>query len=430
MAKYRTRRTVDWRQELDLEQMTRTTVEDIDEKYVSLCYPVGELTDRLVQLREDAGRHTAEGKQYKTLANTVYGVFACSFLPTSNPVAANVITATARAVAYAMKQSLNGLLVITDGVLYRRDRIPTGRFTDRMKQNPEYPLLAACDGTFVAPETIPDDDEGFTEWYVEHVLQFFGVTGRKEYESLFRLHSLAHKELPKGGASFDGVCIDGTANYIKLTRSGPKKWRVAEMMARSFSERDKKLLEKWLLKVYRHDKLAELPDPISSMRLLGFHDALTQTARATELKNAIGQAIVPLGSMQSSVRSYKLIKPSAFVFRTAAQRKRLLKKWGQLTERTGCGPEVLALRHNYKGSLTKVAKKLYELIRGSCDSLETLNLHRAWRKQSMGVLQGDKIQKQRQQLQAEFLQSLVVAQGKEPLTGLVLDRRAVESMLS
>ena len=234
----------------------------------------------------------------------------------------------------------------------------------------------------------------------------------------------------RGGASFDGVCIDGTANYIKLTRSGPKKWRVAEMMARSFSERDKKLLEKWLLKVYRHDKLAELPAPISSMRLLGFHDALTQTARATELKNAIGQAIVPLGSMQSSVKSYKLIKPSAFVFRTAAQRKRVLKEWGQLTERTGCGPEVLALRRTYKGSLTKFAKKLYELIRSGADSLETLNLDRAWRKQSMGVLQGDKIQKQRQQLQAKFLQSLVVAQGKEPLTGLVLDRRAVELMRS
>ena len=91
---------------------------------------------------------------------------------------------------------------------------------------------------------------------------------------------------------------------------------------------------------------------------------------------------------------------------------------------------MLALRRNYKGSLTKVAKKLYELIRGSCDSLETLNLDRAWRKKSMGVLQGDKIHKQQQQFQAEFLQSLVVAQGKEPLTGLVLDRRAVESMLS
>jgi len=359
---------------------------------------VGELTDQLVQLREAAGRDTAEGKQFKTLANTVYGVFASSFLPTSNPVAANVITATARAVAYAMVQSLNGLLVITDGVLYRRDRIPSGRFADRLKQNPEYPLLAASDGTFVAPETIPEDDKGFTEWYVKHVLQFFGVTGRKEYESLFRLHSLAHKELPKGGASFDGVCIDGTANYIKLMQSGSTKWRVAEMMARSFSKGDKKLVEKWLLKVFRHDKLAELPDPISSARLLGFHDALSQTARATELKNASGRAIVPLGSMQSSVKTYKLIKSSAFVFQTAAQRKRLLKEWGQLTERTGSGPEILALRRTYKGSLTKVAKKLYELIRDGRSSLETRNVNRSWRPKSTGFDHKGKIEKRREQL--------------------------------
>lgn len=430
VAKSRTGRAVDWRQQLDLGRMTRTTVEDIDEKYVSLRYPVGELTDRLVKLREAAGRDTAEGKQFKTLANTVYGVFASPFLPTSNPVAANVITGTARSLAYAMVQSLNGLLVITDGVLYRRDRIPTNRFADRMRGCPEYPLLAGDGGKFVPPETIPDDDAGFTDWYAGHALRFFGVAGRKEYESLFRLHSLAHKELPEGGTAFDGVFIDGSANYGKLVRADAKKWRVAELKARSFSERDKKLLAKWLCRVYRRDRLEELPEPIRSRRLLGVHDALTQAARATGSANAGARAVVPLGGVLPSVKTYKLIKPSAFVFRTARQRKRILAEWGRLTERTGCGPEVLALRRTYKGSLSAVARKVYDLIRSGHDRLEALNIDREWRPDSRGVRHGENIQRKRHQMREEFVESLVVTPADEPLTGLVLDGSAVVSMRS
>jgi hypothetical protein len=194
---------VDWRQELDLDGMSLTTVEDINEKYVSLRYPVGELTGRLVALREGAGKDSAEGFLYKTLANTVYGVFASPFLPTSNPVAGNVITGAARALAYAMTQALNAHLDITDGVLYRRDRVPAGTFAGRIKKRPDYPLLHAADGPFVDPDAIPAGDAEFTDWYVGHALRFFGVAGRAGYESLFRLHGLAHKSLP-GGPAFEG----------------------------------------------------------------------------------------------------------------------------------------------------------------------------------------------------------------------------------
>ena len=428
MTGNRTGRAVDWCQKLDLERMTRTTVEDIDEKYVSLRCPVGELTNRLVELRETAGRGTAEGQQFKTLANTVYGIFASPFLPTCNPVAANVITGTARALAFALVQSLNGLLVITDGVLYRRDRIPADRLADRLRQCPEFPMLASDTGKFVPSQTIPDDDAGFSDWYVGHVLRFFGVEGRKEYESLFRLHSLAHKELPDGGTAFDGIIVDGSANYGKLVQSDAKKWRVAELKARSFSERDKKCLKKWLLRVCRRDRLEELPEPIPSMRLLGVHDALTQTTRAIKSGNASTRAIVPLGSTLRSMKTYKLIKSSAFVFRTARQRKRILDEWGRLTERTGCGPEVISLRRTYKGSPSAVARKLYDLIRNGCVGLSALNFDREWRPDSKGVCHEQSIRIKRRQLQKQFLESLIVTRVDEQLTGLVLDGSAVESM--
>jgi len=412
---------VDWRQELDLDGMTLTTVEDVDEKYVSLRYPVGELADRLVELREGAGKDTAEGLLYKTLANTVYGVFASPFLPTSNPVAGNVITGAARALAYAMTQALNAHLVITDGVLYRRDRVPTGTFADRIKKQPDYPLLHAADGPFIDPNTIPEADTAFTDWYVGHALRFFGVAGRAGYESLFRLHAMSHKELPGVGAAFDGVFVDGSANYAKLLWAAGGGWRVADMKARAFSRRQKGRLAAWLCRVYRRDRLTRPPRAVCSGRLLGLGDALAQTRRA--ITSARTRAVVPLGRELPSLTTYKLIKWSAFVFRTARQRDGVLADWQRLTQRTSCGPELLALRRTFGGSLTAVAQKLFELIRGGDVRLNRLNVDKLWRPDAVGLRFGEEVCGTRDKERERFVTGLAVADA-DPLTGLVLDRRS------
>jgi len=70
----------------------------------------------------------------------MYGVLACAHLPTNNAVAANQITATARAGAFAMILTLNGLQVITDGCTYRRDQIPACTFSECLRRQPDYPL--------------------------------------------------------------------------------------------------------------------------------------------------------------------------------------------------------------------------------------------------------------------------------------------------
>jgi hypothetical protein len=57
-------------------------------------------------------------------------VLASPHLPTQNVVAANVVTGTARALAFAMALALNAHTVITDGGLYRADQIPAGRLAD------------------------------------------------------------------------------------------------------------------------------------------------------------------------------------------------------------------------------------------------------------------------------------------------------------
>ena len=384
---------------------------------------MGSLTDRLVELRETAGKDTAEGLLYKTLANTVYGTFASPFLPTSNPVAGNVITGTARALAFAMTQSLNALTVITDGVLYRRDRIPAGTFAALLKQSSDYPLLHAADQPFLDPNAIPHDDAAFTRWYVDHVLRFFKIEGKPDYEALFRLHALTHKALPEGGVAFDGVTIDGSANYIKLVRTEAGKWRVVDMKARGFAKAEKKMLDQWLCRVYMRDRFTEPPPPVPSGRFLNVRDALGQAGR---LVTSAHRVIVPLGLKLPTITTYKLIKPSAFVFRNARQRARVLIDWQRLNRKTECGPELLALRRTYGGSLEAVARNLFKLIRDGQERLNDLNVDKLWRPGSEGLRHSKLVGESRESSREEFAGDLCVEAGQTgPLTGLLVNRQSL-----
>src|SRR4051794_23139775 len=149
----------------------------------------------------------------------MYGVAASRHLVTNNVVLANVITATARALAFAMQLSLNGFQVITDGCTYRRDQIPDATLGECLQAAPDYPVHRPEGGVaFHDPTAIPDEDGAFTQWYREHVQRFFGVEG-PDYERLFGLHALEHKKCgDPERADFDGLALDGSANYLKLAR--------------------------------------------------------------------------------------------------------------------------------------------------------------------------------------------------------------------
>lgn len=429
-ARYRTGHPVDWAQELDLDAMTRTTVEDVDEAYVSLRYPVGELAGRLVGMREAAGKDTAAGRLYKTLANTLYGAFASPFLPTSNPVAANVVTGTARALAYAMEQSLNALQTNTDGVLYRRDRVPAGTFADRLAASEDYPLLHAGTGPFVAAAAIPGRDDEFSAWYVGHALRFFGVEGQAEYETLFGIHTLAHKPLPGGGTAFDGLFTDGGSNYGKLVAANRGGWRVADMKARSFGKEGKDALKDVLCRVYGEDRFVEPPPPVAAGRLLGVRDALAQARRAVGAAGEASRVVVPLGFMRPSLATYKLIKPSAFVFRTARQRGGVLADWGRLVRKTECGPELLAPRKAFGGSLSKVAEAIYRLVGRGQTRLNALNVDRLYRPGQPGFVNGNAVRGGRAERRAGFVESLRIGPGVDAAspTGLVVDSRSLAAV--
>lgn len=377
-----TDRPFDWAQHLDLAGRTRTTIDDLDEKFVAFRYPIGDLADTLVRLRQQAAHRDGKGSgmdlALKLVANTAYGALACPHLASQNVVAANVITGTARALAFAMTQALNAHNVITDGVLYRPDQVPAGKFHDCLRAHPDYPIRRPeAGGVFLAPTGVPTDDHAFTAWYVRHVQRFFGVSGA-DYDFLFGLHQVAHKEIPATGeTAFDGLLLDGSSNYAKLvTTAGGLK--VADFKARGFKGEAKKALGAWLLDVLASDAYPGPPPPAETTDLLGVADAVAECKRALRDPGGrpAGEMYLPVGLPRSRVLTYKVIKSSQFLFRTARQKAKIEREWDRLIRKTACGPEILAFRPTGGGSVRAMAEKIDALIRAGKDRLNGLNIAR------------------------------------------------------
>lgn len=208
-----------WTATLDLDRLERKVVERLGEDHACLRFPVGGLAEKIAafrrQARQEHGKGSGAELAWKQQGNTLYGVTASPHLPTHNVVFANVVTATGRALAYAMMMALNGVQLVTDGCSYRRDQIPAGTFADCLASDRDYPInRAAARGPFLDPGEVPGDDAAFTAWYRGHVQRFFGVSG-PAYEQLFGLHDLEHKLSGKPErAVFDGLYCDGSANYL------------------------------------------------------------------------------------------------------------------------------------------------------------------------------------------------------------------------
>jgi hypothetical protein len=380
IEKYRSE-ALPWDTTLNLESMELVQRERLDAEFVTLKYPIGDYARQIGQFRKDAQQQEGKGSgldlAWKVHANSMYGVLASPHLPTNNFVAGNVVTAQARAEAFAMSQALNAIQTITDGCTYRLDQIPACSYEECLRIKPDYPINRAEQGDgipFLNPKTIPQDDAGFTDWYRDHVKRFFGVEGA-EYDRLFGTHSLEHKKTSTSKkVAFDALACDGSGNYAKCTRDTEGNFVVEDFAARSYRSESKSLVQAWVLKSYP-DHLTD-PSPLSTDKdILSLKDAGQKARNA--LDQGVPEVYFPLGLEDRKLMNYKALKASAFIFHSPEQRAALVKQIQKFEEKSGCGLEVLALRRSYnkrrQGSLSDLAGDLYKLISAGKDNLKDLN---------------------------------------------------------
>jgi hypothetical protein len=386
-----------WHATIDMERLEQVIVRHLDDDHVALRFDVGGLARTISEFRKEAkevhGKGSGADLAWKQHANSMYGVAASRHLITNNVVCANVVTATARALAFAMQMSLNGVQVITDGCTYRCDQVPAGTFAGCLAAAPEYPIRRPDAGVaHLPPGSVPGDDAAFTDWYRQHAQRFFGVAGA-DYDWLFGLHRLEHKECgDPGRAAFDGLCCDGSGNYVKLLRDGGG-WEIADFKARSFKREAKAVLGPWVVRACEGDRYDGPPPVTESPHLLTYKeacrgarkalDALEAPRSKAEREDDPVMVYYPLGLEQRRVQAYKVIKRSAFLFRNPQQEEAFSRAMKKFADACGCGLEALALRRagggRRQGSLADVAEAVYRLIRaGELNPTRALNLTRSY----------------------------------------------------
>lgn len=417
---------VPWRQEINLGQRKLTTVEDLDDSYVSIRVPMREFISPLIEMRQKQGKATGLGKCMKLLANSMYGILASPHKVCNNIVAANVITDIGRVLALAMHMSLNGIQVITDGVTIRRDQVPAGTLTNILRKHPDYPVKRVEKGMrFLDPNTVPETPEDFRAWYPGHVLRFFGVEGVEQYKKLFSLLPVELKPLP-GTASyaFDGIIVDGTANYLKMIYQD-QEWQIIDFKARSFSKEQKAILQGQLKEVYFSDQVHFL-QPVEGKTLSKAMKALQNICR---YGNDPGkQYYFPLGSEWPDLKVYRLIKPSMFLCRDERQRRSFHRLCRKIEKETMLGLEILT--NAIPGiaterSLSNVANFVFEHLRAD-KPVRNLKAHKHL-KESDFVRSGIQIRQQRKTQEQEAFARLVIKR-KPPLTGLYLTKEEVRHL--
>jgi hypothetical protein len=165
-----------------------------------------------------------------------------------------------------------------------------------------------------------------------------------------------------------------------------------------YKKEAKERLAPWVIRTYTLDNYTGPPPVTESPTRTSYKDAgriarmaLRELEQGAERADATRPVVYyPLGLEQRRVRAYKVIKPSAFLFRTPVQRAKFVKAADKFFDETGCGLELLALRRSSpdrrQGSVRDVATIVYSLIRAGEENItRALNLTRPFDGREIGV---------------------------------------------
>lgn len=430
------RKDFDFEEEFDLDGLCVRKVDYLSGDHVAFAHPLGRVMEAMQERRRLAKRRFAKGsaaeRGAKEFCNAIYGTLASPYTAVGNVVAANVITATVRALAFLMQNGLNGHQVVTDGCLFRADEVPACTLAECLECDPLY-MVRRPDPEALSmrrASNIPEDDAAFTDWYRRHVRRFLGIEGNDpELEWLLDLHGLTLKEVG-GRKSFDALCCVGKADHVKYHGSG-KGLTPVDYKLRGFGDDAKKEIAAWLTRVARRDRFEPVP-LVEDWKLLGAAEAVDAAYKgACLLRRQLGpsndqrktRVFFPLGYEKRMIKRFGLVRLGAFLFPTQRKWNSWKKAEDAFRRKHHAGFELLALRRpldeREEGSVVAVLEDIFDKIRSKKAPHNSLNLGRI----SAFKSTAKSIKRERDELiedlDFKFAESIDVAtaEGAERLTG-------------
>jgi hypothetical protein len=307
----------------------KTIKDQYSQNNLCLAMPINEYFEKLKDKRseyKDAKNPIQE--VYKLFLNSGYGALACEHLAVNNLLAANQITASARATGWLMINALNGFQVITDGCTYSWENIPIGKtFKQILLDNPDY-LLDFSPEIKNDFDVINANQSWINDNFINHLHNFYGVdnthipSNRYDYE--LKLESFQDSQGLKHETTFYSEFINsGSGNYCKglngsfILLDGSEynfNDNHKKVKARSFKGNDDSLLN-WYIDCLKN----EYKEPViyHENQIIKFGEA---NRLAIQLLNSgIDEIAHPVGFSKHIFKLMKLITRSQFLFKNEKQ---------------------------------------------------------------------------------------------------------------
>lgn len=311
----------------------KTGLKDIQSQYsqnnLCLCFPIQDYY-RLLKTQRELFK-TADNpiqEVYKIFLNSGYGAIACEFLAVNNLLAANQVTASARATAWMMINALNGFQVITDGSTFSWKHIPLGlKFKDLITNNPDY--LLDFDPNLKSNFDLKHaNQEWIDRHFKEHLFDFYDIDHNHIPANRFNFELKDEKFTDRNGIEvkttlFTEFANTGSGNYAKglgnciLWIEGyDYKFdeQFKKVKARSFKGNDRSLLN-WYINCLENEYTQ--PFIYHESQIIKFGEA--NKIAIQFLESGIEEITHPTGFSKETFKIMKLVTRSQFLFQNEKQ---------------------------------------------------------------------------------------------------------------
>ena len=367
---------------------------------------------------------------YKLFSNSTYGALACIYLAINNLLAANQITAMARANAWMMINFLNGFQAITDGTTFSWNNIAIGyKLKEILFNNPNYLIDYDPNITNKKFNYNNANQEWIDKQFNHEMLKFYDIDHSHPLAFKFDFELKDETFIDKSGQEIKSVFFTdfyntGSGNYVKgmngshilLEGCEFDFYSFEHIKARSFKGDNKELIN-WYIKTIESGYTS--PHLYSEKQIIKFAEGNDLAIRFLDKDPTIKEICHPMGFTKKVYKVMKLITRSQFPFQTETQLKNFehnynsklysiskfilnktfwknlkvtdIKKWGITELRpnidyyeysknhpVGIGYELLALNNTNKGSISSVRNFIAnKILLGKYNFNPVLNLDRS-----------------------------------------------------
>lgn len=267
---------------------------------------------------------------YKLFLNSGYGALACIYLKVNNLLAANQITASARATSWMMSNYLNAFQTITDGCAFSWLNIPLHQtFKEILAQNPNYLIDfdPEIKNEFFNYENANQD--WIDRHFKDELARFYGVdtsyTPIAKFDFELKNETFTDRQDNEIKSTiFTDFYNTGSGNYSKgmngshILINGTEYdfYDFKKVKARSFKGENKKLLN-WYLNALENGY--KEPLMYSERQIIKFGEGNKIAIKFLENSPEIDEISHPMGFTRMNYKLMKLITRSQFLFKNEKQ---------------------------------------------------------------------------------------------------------------